>query len=236
MRAVILAGGRGTRLWPYTVAIPKPLVPIGDLPILEIVVRQLARAGFARVTLAVNHQADIIRAYCGDGGKWGVNIDYSLETTALGTMGPLKLVRDLPDNFLVMNGDILSDIDYGAMLTSHKAQDALFSIAAAPREHRVDYGVLEVDGTDALTSFREKPETAFLVSMGVYCVNRRTLDWIPEAKPFGFDQLMLDLIGARQRVAVRRHNGYWLDVGRPDDYQRAVDEWPALAPRILPEL
>jgi len=234
MHAIILAGGRGTRLWPYTVAIPKPLVPIGDLPILEIVVRQLARAGFTRVTLAVNHQADIIRAYCGDGSKWGAKIDYSLESIALGTMGPLKLVHDLPDNFLVMNGDILSDVDYGAMLAGHEAQRALFSVAAAEREHQVDYGVLEVDSNDGLTGFREKPKTRFLVSMGIYCVNRRTLDWIPEAKPFGFDQLMLALIDARQRVIVRRHEGYWLDIGRPDDYQRAVDEWPELAPRLLP--
>jgi len=234
MRAVILAGGRGTRLRPYTVALPKPLVPIGDLPILEIVARQLARAGFKRITLAVNHQADIIRAYCGDGSKWGLHIDYSLEPIALGTMGPLKLIPDLPEDFLVMNGDILTDVNFAAMLKRHHTEGALFSISAAQREQQIDFGVLEVDNKDLLSGFREKPTTRFLVSMGIYCVNLRALDWIPDAQPFGFDQLMLALIDARERVCVRQHNGYWLDIGRPDDYQRAVDEWPSLAPRLLP--
>lgn len=234
MRAVILAGGRGTRLRPYTVALPKPLVPIGDVPILEIVARQLSRAGFERITLAVNHQADIIRAYCGDGSKWGLHIDYSLEPIALGTMGPLKLIPDLPEDFLVMNGDILTDVDFAAMLARHQVEGALFSICATQREQASDFGVLEVDDQGLLSSFREKPVTRMLVSTGIYCVNLRALAWIPDARPFGFDQLMLALISAHERVRVRRHDGFWLDIGRPDDYQRAVDEWPSLAPRLLP--
>src|SRR5882672_5273675 len=125
-RAVILAGGMGTRLRPYTIAIPKPLMPIGDLPILEIIVRQLAARRFERITLAVNHQADILRAYFGDGRKWNIDIDYSLETEPLGTMGPLKVIKDLPEDFLVMNGDVLTDLDYAAFADAHVRQGRLF--------------------------------------------------------------------------------------------------------------
>ena len=138
-RAVILAGGRGTRLKPYTVALPKPLVPVGDKPILEIIVRQLCSHGFHRLTLAVNHQADIIRAYFGDGSKFGIAIDYSLETIPLSTMGPLLLVENLPSSFIVMNGDVLTDLDYGALLDRHEREGNLLSISAAQREQPIDF-------------------------------------------------------------------------------------------------
>ncbi|PWK72885.1 sugar phosphate nucleotidyltransferase [Aminobacter sp. AP02] len=227
-RAVILAGGRGTRLRPYTISLPKPLMPIVDQPILEIIIRQLVKAGFDRVTLAVNHQADILRAYFGDGSKWGVNIDYSLETEALGTMGPLKLISDLPDDFLIMNGDILSDIDYAAFYGEHVDNHRLFSISAANRIQQIDYGVLQVK-EDRLSSFEEKPSIPYLVSMGVYCMNRSILDRIPSGRPYGFDHLVLDMLASNLDATVRPHEGYWLDIGRPDDYQRAIDEWPRLS-------
>ena len=118
-RAIILAGGKGTRLKPYTVVLPKPLMPIGEYPILEVVIRQLIQHKFDHVTLAVNHQAELIKAFFGDGTKWNIKIDYSMETTPLSTMGPLKLIKDLPDNFLVMNGDILSDLNYSSFLDFH---------------------------------------------------------------------------------------------------------------------
>ena len=140
-RAVILAGGRGTRLRPYTVVLPKPLMPIGEYPILEVVIRQLARAGFDHVTLAVNHQAEIIRAFCGDGSKWDMRIDYSLEREPLGTMGPLRLIDDLPEHFLVMNGDVLTDLDFQHFHDEHAARDDLFTISSYRRDHLVDYGV-----------------------------------------------------------------------------------------------
>jgi hypothetical protein len=138
-RAVILAGGRGTRLRPYTVSLPKPLMPIVDHPILEIIIRQLARAGFEHVTLTVNYQAEIFRAYFGDGSKWRIRIDYSLETQPLSTMGPLRLIPDLPNDFLVMNGDVLTDLDFRAFLSEHTQGRRLFSISAAAREQRIDY-------------------------------------------------------------------------------------------------
>jgi len=231
-RAVILAGGRGTRLRPYTVVLPKPLMPIGDFPILEVIVRQLGRAGFDHVTMAVNHQAELIKAFFQDGAKWDMRIDYSLEDKPLGTMGPLRLIAGLPEHFLVMNGDVLTDVDFGRFLDEHARRDALFTICATSREQLVDFGVLEVDSHDALTGFREKPRTAVLVSMGVYGVSRRLVDRIPADRAYGFDELMLSLIASGDVVEVRRYSGFWLDIGRPEDYQYAVEHWAELKPRL----
>lgn len=228
-RAVVLAGGRGTRLRPYTVALPKPLMPIGEYPILEVIIRQLRKEGFGHITLAVNHQADLFRAFFGNGEKWGITIDYSLEHMQLSTMGPLKLIPDLPEHFLVMNGDILSDVPYGRFLDAHAAADRVFTISAARREQRIDYGVLHASGDMVLTGFEEKPCFPFLVSMGVYAASRRILDAIPEDTAFGFDHLVLEYLKRGQNVDIVPHEGYWLDIGRPDDYQRAVEEWPDLA-------
>jgi NDP-sugar pyrophosphorylase family protein len=231
-RAVILAGGKGTRLRPYTVALPKPLMPIGEYPILEVIIRQLRGAGFEHITLAVNHQADLFRAFFGNGDKWGIKIDYSLEHMALSTMGPLKLIPDLPEHFLVMNGDILSDVPYGEFLDAHAREERLFTISAARREQRIDYGVLRTVDGQHLSGFEEKPCFPFMVSMGVYAVSRRVLEIIPENQAFGFDNLVLEYLQRDEKVNIVPHDGYWLDIGRPDDYQRAVDEWPALSERL----
>lgn len=230
MRVVILAGGIGSRLRPYTLSLPKPLLPIGDRPILEIIIRQLANHGFKHVTLAVNHQADLFSAFFGDGSKWGVKITYSLEREALGTMGPLRLIDDLPEQFLIMNGDVLTDIDYGAAFREHLAGDRLFTIFAAARKQKIDFGVLHLDESSQLTGFEEKPELAYTVSMGIYAASRRILDRIPPGKSFGFDQLMLSFLQTGDRVDVHQHHGYWLDIGRPDDYERASEEWAKHAP------
>jgi len=226
--AVILAGGKGVRLRPYTTTLPKPLMPIGEMPILEVIVKQLARHAISRIILAVNHQAEILRAFFGDGKKFGVDITYSLETKPLGTMGPLRLMESLPDNFIVMNGDILCDLDFSSFVERHEQENRLFTIAAMEREQLIDYGVLQADGGGRLVGFSEKPRSRYLVSMGVYCVSRRVLDWIPQDQSFGFDQLMLKLIASGQAVQTEPHSGYWLDIGRPDDYHRAVEDWPRL--------
>ncbi len=231
-RAIILAGGRGTRLHPFTITLPKPLVPIGDQPILEIVIQQLMAHGFSHITLAVNHQAEIIRAYFGDGGRWNVKIDYSLENKPLSTMAPLRLIQDLPDDFLVMNGDVLTDLHFDRFLDTHIRDRQLFTISAAAREQTIDYGVLQIGPDGYLAGFQEKPKTPYSVSMGVYCVNKTALDWIPDGEAFGFDQLMLKLIAERQRVRIVAHDGYWLDIGRPDDYRQALDDWPTLRTKL----
>jgi NDP-mannose synthase len=232
-RAVILAGGKGTRLRPYTVVLPKPLMPIGEYPILEVIVRQLARSGFSRITLAVNHQAELIKAFFEDGLKWKVKIDYSLEDQPLGTMGPLKLIGDLPEHFLVMNGDTLTDMDFAAFHERHAKSGDLFTISSAVRDHLVDFGVLEPSKDGHLSGFKEKPRLSYEVSMGVYMCSRAVLERIPSGRPYGFDHLMLDLIRDGKPARLVRHQGYWLDIGRPDDYAQAIDDFERLRPVLL---
>ena len=221
-QAVILAGGKGTRLRPYTISVPKPLVPIGDRAILDIVLSQLSRGGFSHVVLAVNHLAHIVRAFSGDGERWGMKIAYAEEEMPLGTMGPVKLIADrLPEHFLVMNGDVLTDLDFATFHDRHAAADRNFTIAASHRMHRVEYGVLEARDT-ILTGFREKPETRYDVSMGIYMLSRRVLHHIPAGRPFGFDDLMRVLLTNNQQVHLDWHPGYWKDIGVPEDYQQAT--------------
>lgn len=221
--AVILAGGRGTRLRPYTISMPKPLVPIADKPILEIIIIQLVKHGFQRVIIAVNHQADIIMAYFGTGEKWGVTIEYSLEDKPLGTMGPLKIIQDLPEHFLVMNGDVLSDISYASFLEEHAKKGRIFSIASHKRIQKNDYGILETNG-GILSGFQEKPEIQFVVSMGIYAVSRKTTEYIPADTYYGFDMLMRQFLDNDIKVGIHEHEGYWMDIGRPDDYMQAVED------------
>jgi len=232
-RAVILAGGKGTRLKPYTVVLPKPLMPIGEFPILEVIVRQLARHGFDHITLAVNHQAEIIKAFFNDGTRWGIKIDYSLEDKPLSTMGPLKLIRDLPEDFLVMNGDVLTDLDFADFLEFHKGRKNIFTVSSHLREEFIDYGVLKTDANGQICQFDEKPKMCCEVSMGVYCVNSRVLDFIPSDRSYGFDSLMLCLIAANEPATVRPYKGYWLDIGRPDDYSQAIEEFERMKTRFL---
>jgi NDP-sugar pyrophosphorylase family protein len=233
MRAVILAGGKGTRLRPYTVALPKPLMPIGDYPILEVIVRQLAYFGYKHITMAVNHQAEIIRAFFEQGEKWGISIDYSLEDKPLSTMGPLKLIKDLPDNFLVMNGDILTDLDFKAFYDGHVANNNLFTISSYTRIVKTEYGVLELNGDNHLIGFKEKPVIPYTVSMGIYMVNKSILQEIPDGAAYGFDNLMIDLIVKGKPVTVKTFNGYWLDIGRPDDYMQAIEEFDNLKDQFI---
>ena len=233
-RAIILAGGKGTRLRPYTVVFPKPLMPIGEFPILEIIIKQLAAAGFDHITLAVNHLAEIINAFFMDGRKWGIRIDCSLEDKPLGTMGPLRLIKDLPDDFLMMNGDILTDLDYADLYDTHVRRDEIFTISSCAREQLIDYGVLET-AEGRLLGMHEKPRMNYEVSMGVYMMSKRVLDFIPADVAYGFDNLMHDLVAARQSVAVRRFSGYWLDIGRPDDYAQAIDEFESMRARFIRE-
>ncbi len=232
-RAIILAGGKGTRLRPYTVVLPKPLMPISEYPILEIIVRQLAKTRFNEITIAVNHQADIIKAYFGDGSKWGININYSLEKIPLSTMGPLRLIKDLPDNFLIMNGDILTDLNFSDLFEYHLERRNIFTISSCKRKHKADFGVLEVNKNNELISFKEKPVVEYSVSMGVYCANKEIIKIIPENVEYGFDDLMIKLIELNKPVEVKRFEGYWLDIGRRDDYMKAIDEFETIRKRVL---
>jgi NDP-mannose synthase len=232
--AVILAGGKGVRLRPYTTALPKPLVPLGDeFPILEVVLRQLARSGFATVDLAIGHLGQLIRAYVGDGRQWGIRVSYWDEHSPLGTVGPLIAHRhELPDHFLVMNGDILTDLPFEALLEHHRAGDRDVTVATYTRRVPIDFGVVDLDG-EAITGFSEKPTMECDVSMGVYALARRVLDRFEPGLPYGFDDLLLDQLRTSGPPRAYRFDGYWLDIGRPEDYDRANEEFPARRPSLI---
>lgn len=237
--AVVLAGGRGTRLRPFTSSLPKPLVPIGDeLSVLEIVLHQLAHHGFARVTIAIGHLGTLIRAVVGDGERWGLEVDYTTEEQPLGTIGPVIGTLDaLPEHFLVLNGDLLTDLDYGALLDRHVESGAPLTIATYARSVAIDFGVLHVAGNrDRITGFEEKPTLSYLVSMGVYALSRQTLARYPPGVPFGFDDLVLDLLARESFPAAYPHEGYWLDIGRPEDYDRANADFVQMRGVLLPGL
>lgn len=228
MHAVILAGGKGVRLRPYTTALPKPLVPIGEHhAILEIVMRQLAAAGFTSCTLAIGHLGHIIRAYVGNGSQWGLRVGYATEDSPLGTMGPLLTMLDrLPEHFLAMNGDVLTDLDFGDVLRRHQEAEAPLTIATYARQVNIDFGVLNTD-EGRVVGFAEKPSMDYRVSMGVYGVSRDALARYTPGLPLGFDELVLDLLEAGTPPQAYEFDGYWLDIGRPDDYDRANAEFDA---------
>jgi NDP-sugar pyrophosphorylase family protein len=231
MEAVVLAGGKGTRLKPYTADLPKPLVPIGEYPVVEILLRQFSKAGVTRVQLAVNHLAHLVMSVIGNGTRFGLQVEYSVEDKPLSTVAPLKLLTDLPEHFLVANGDILSDLDIAQLYKHHLRSGASLTVAMHERSEKIDFGVLEVSPDDVITGFSEKPVYNFCVSMGIYVFSRHVLDLVPDETVFGFDDLMDLLLKSGERVCAFRHDGYWLDIGRPDDYERAlqdlnrIDEW-----------
>ncbi len=224
MEAVILAGGKGSRLLPHTAEIPKPLVPVGEKPIIEILLGQLRKAGVTRVHLAVNHLAHLIRAALGTGGNHGLEIVYSIEDKPLSTVGPIKLLSDLPEHFIVANGDILSDIDIRKLYDSHVESGAELTVATYKREEKIDYGVLETNEHDVVTGFSEKPSYHFVVSMGIYVFSRSVLDVVPDGHPYGFDELVLELLRQKRKVVSHPYDGYWLDIGRPADYAQAQED------------
>jgi len=234
MHAVILAGGKGVRLRPYTTSLPKPLVPIGDqYSILEIIMRQLARQGFRTATLAIGHLGQLIRAYVGDGEQWGMKVDYAMEESPLGTIGPLLMFKErLPENFLVMNGDVLTDLDMADLLLRHEAAAAPLTVATYQREVKIDFGVLRTSA-GRIVEFTEKPTIDYRVSMGVYGVARTTLDRYTAGLPLGFDDLVLDLLDCPVQPLAYEFDGHWLDIGRPDDYDRANAEFDVLRPVLL---
>jgi NDP-sugar pyrophosphorylase family protein len=224
MQAIILAGGKGTRLMPYTATFPKPLVPLGERPILEIVIRQLKKAGFKDIVISTGHLAGLIEAYFGDGEKLGVDIRYVREEKPLNTAGALALVDDLEKDFLVMNGDVLTTLDYGKMMRFHEDEEAVATIGVFERVQKIDYGVVSLAGGSKLKDYVEKPTIPFLVSMGVNVLNRKAVSYIKKGEALGMPDLMLRLKGKGENVVCYREKCEWLDIGRPDDYELAQKE------------
>lgn len=235
MHAVILAGGKGVRLRPYTTRLPKPLVPIGEEhTILEIVLSQLARCGFTQVTLAIGHLGHLIRACVGDGSEWGLEIGYTEpEEVPLGTLGPvLRILDQLPEQFLVMNGDVLTDIDFSDLMRQHREWGAPLTVATHERQVRIDYGVLTTRDSKVV-AFTEKPTIDYQVSMGVYACSRDALTWYTPGLPFGFDELVLDMLARGTPPRHYAFQGYWFDIGRPDDYDRVNAEFGLIRGSLL---
>lgn len=228
---VVLAGGRGARLAPYTSILPKPLMPIGDRPILEIIIDQLAEQQFTDVTLCVGYLSHLIRSVLDDRVGDGIILRYVQEGDALGTAGPLRLIENIDRTFVVMNGDVLTTLDYRALVRRHRESGDALTIATCKRTTTMDYGVLHVDGSSLhpsvrrVTAYEEKPELSSMVSMGVYVLEPRALDYIPGGTYFDFPDLVQALLGAGEQVGSYLYEGTWFDIGRREDYELAVDAW-----------
>ena len=232
-RVVVLAGGAGMRLRPYTTILPKPLLPIADMPILEILIRQLARDGFSQITLASGYLAGLLQAYFGDGSKWGVSIEYTIEEDPLGTAGPLALVQNLTQPFIVAHGDVLSNLNYRDFLSFHCSTDAIATIATCEKDVEVALGVLDVDPNGHVSDYTEKPKLNYLASMGIYAMQPDVLQYIPQGERFDLPDLIRLLIERGDGVAAYRFSGYWRDLGQVSDYEQAVDEFPDVREDIL---
>lgn len=225
MQAVIMAGGEGRRLRPYTTILPKPLMPMGNVPILDILFQQLKHYGFKHIILAVGYLAELIEAYFGSGEKWGLKIEYSREEKNLGTIGPLSLIDNLEDTFLVMNGDILTDLDYRSFYEVHKRSNSIVTIAGYTKQVKIDLGVLEKNAENLLKEYKEKPVFNFQVSMGIYTMDREIVNFIPYNEYYEIPTLMNRLLKEKKPPMIYPFNGKWLDIGRKDDYENALNEF-----------
>lgn len=260
MKAIVLAGGKGTRLAPYTKILPKPLMPIDDMPILEVLLRQMKAAEVTDIVLTVGHLSELLRAFFQDGHQWGVNIEYSYEETPLGTAGPIAMVGGLDDTFLVTNGDVLTTLNLKELIQFHKSQGAAATIASHQRQVHIDLGVLQRDagcwadgnvtrleacsyreqcrlwgGGCAVIGYNEKPNIDYVVSMGIYVFEPRTLRYIPRNQYLDFPNLVLKMIDAGEKVVSFPFTGYWKDLGRPDDYEQAAEDFNRMRAQFLPE-
>lgn len=234
MKAVILAGGKGTRLEPLTKVLPKSMLPIGDKVILEILLEQLKRSGIHDVVLAVGNQAGIMRAFFRDGNQFGMNITYSKEASPLGTAGPLLLISDLTEAFLVANGDVLSLMNVIDLIHFHQKQGGICTIATHNRKVNIELGVIEQEDNFQITDYIEKPTLDYKVSMGIYIFEPKVLEYIPKGVYFDFPDLVKKLIDANEKVIGYPYEGYWKDLGTSEDYDQAVNDFDSMRSQFLP--
>lgn len=224
MKAVILAGGRGTRLAPYTTVFPKPMLPIDDRPILEIIIKQLAQFGFTDIVLSVGYLSELIQAYFQNDHRVpkDVKLTYIREETPLGTAGSLSLIPDLKGTFLVMNGDVLTTLDYHKLLEFHKEKEGIVTIATHKRDVQINFGVISANKKSELIDYDEKPTLDYSVSMGIYVFEPEALVYIEREQKLDFPDLIKILLARGRKVLSYPTNDYWLDIGRHDDYEEAV--------------
>lgn len=235
MKAVILAGGRGTRLAPYTTVLPKPLMPVGGVPILEIIIRQLKRHGVSEVILCVGYLGSLLEAYFGDGSRLGVRMSYSYESEPLGTAGPIGLLEGLNETFLAMNGDLLTTIDYSAMLKFHAAHGGIATVGLAEKRVKIDLGVVETGTDGAIADYIEKPERCYRVSMGIYVFEPEILGFIRGSGRLDLPDLVMHLVRSGKSPMGYDSNCRWLDIGRVEDYGVASDSFERDKALYLPD-
>lgn len=236
MRAIMLAGGKGTRLLPYSVVFPKPLMPLDDMPILEIVLRQLKYYGFDHITITTGHLSELLVTFFGDGAKLGLKIDYSREDKPLGTAAPIALVEDLPETFLVMNGDILTTIDFSALVNSHLThpKKPAITVATHQREVKIDLGVIIPDEHGMIQEYREKPTLSYRVCTGIYLCNRTILDYMPPGAYLDMPDLIRKLIAGPGVATFDARDTLWLDIGSHTDFQKAQEIFKSRRAEFLP--
>lgn len=236
MRAVIIAGGKGRRLAPYTTVLPKPLMPIGDHSILEIVIRQLKSYGFTRITMAVGYLSELIRAFLDTHKNFGLEIDYSFEEEPLGTIGPLSLIDELNDTFLVMNGDVLTTLDLSRLIAFHKGRQSVATVATHNHEINVAYGVITTNDANEVLDYQEKPKTYYRVSMGIVLFEPEVMQFLKRNEHMNLPDFLLKLIAQGKKVMAYPSDGYWLDIGIPEEYGRAIEDFERDPGRFLPDL
>jgi len=235
MKAIILAGGKGTRLKPYTTILPKPLMPIGDTPILEVILNQLKYYGFNSVILALGHKARYISTFIGNGTELGIDIAYSYEQKNLGTAGPLTLIKNLDENFLVMNGDVLTDLNYSDFFNNHLKSNAAVTIATYTKTVKIDLGVIETKKNHVI-GYIEKPTMKYQVSMGIYAFNKRAVEYIPYNQYYDFPDLIKRMISDDEIINVYHpSNCIWLDIGRMEDFENSLETFKKNKSRFLPK-
>ena len=235
MKAIVLAGGRGARLLPYSKILPNPLMPIGDMPILEILLRQMKRAGVDEIIITVGYLAGLLQTFFQDGRNLGLHIAYSFEKAPLGTAGPLSLVTGLDRTFLVSNGDVLTTLDIKELIKFHTEQKATATIAVHRRKVDIDFGVVQCDENFRMVGYTEKPSIDYLVSMGIYVFEPRVLTYIPYNRYLDLPNLVLNMLAAGEKVIGFPYSGYWQDLGRPDDYEYASKDFDSMRKNFLPE-
>ena len=233
MQAIVLAGGKGTRLAPYTNVLPKPLMPIGEMPILEILLRQMKSAGFDEVILTVGHLAELLEAFFKDGSRFGLRIRYSFEESPLGTAGPLASVDGLNGTFLVCNGDVLTTLNLKDLLKFHQERKGIATIAMHQRQVNINLGVIQCNSGDEITGYIEKPSLDYMVSMGIYVFERAVLDYIQPNIYLDFPDLVLKLIASGKKVYGYQFDGYWQDLGNPEDYAQAQQDFAGMQSQFL---
>ena len=236
MKAVILAGGKGTRLAPYTTVFPKPLMPIDGIPILEVIVKQLAHFQVKELIFTVSSQSEpLLSAYFGNGTRYGVDICYSKEEKPLGTAGPLSLIQNLPETFLVMNGDILTTLNYQKLIKYHRQHRGIVTIAMSQKKVQLELGVMEFNRAHRLTRYIEKPTLSYSVSMGIYVFEKKVLKYILPQKYLDFPELIQRLIKQREKVICYPSDDFWLDIGRHEDYEEAQEKFQEMRKKLLYE-